>query len=300
MKKFKHFTFIAITALIFSACADAIPEPLVSKAPKTVAEDLPPVQEPYPVSVENDTFESSPQSVVSLSPSVTEILNELGLGDRILAVSDYCDYPESVNSLPRVGSPASPDPEAIISAAPEILITASPIAATDILKLREAGIRVLEIKSPDSFGELCDTYFKLSFIFFGALEGPANARNAYSAIDSKMSEISSNGFGKTFVVVEDYAPDGLMLSPQSSLSGNLFAPFGENLWKEDKFNATEDELFEIGPDVVFYSGAVDEDDVEKTFPHSKLIEIDFTRVERPSQRLVEMLQKAEQELSEDR
>lgn len=295
-KKFRLIAILLASALALSSCADKIPEPLVSEATKQPEViDLPPVQEPYPISFDNEVFESAPSSVASLSPALTEMMFDLGLGDRLTAVSDYCDFPETVAALPKAGSPADPDIPGLTELAPELLITLSPIAATDVLLLKQAGIRVLELKNPESFSDLCDIYIKLSLIFYGSVDGPDAAWGAYSDIDARLAEIS-NGEPKTFVVVEDYASDGLMLSPPGTLSDSVFSAFGSNLWQADKFNATEDELFEIGPDIAFYSSKVDRDDVEDTFPHSDLIEIDFERIERPSKRLTEVIDSAVQQL----
>lgn len=52
---------------------------------------------------------SAPQRIVSLLPSATEIVCALGLDDRLVGVSQECDYPESVRSLPRVTRTAIPD-----------------------------------------------------------------------------------------------------------------------------------------------------------------------------------------------
>ena len=63
-----------------------------------------------------------PMRIVSLAPSVTETLFALGAGPSVVGVSDYCDYPPAVKSLPRVGSFLTPNLEAIIAARPTLVI----------------------------------------------------------------------------------------------------------------------------------------------------------------------------------
>ena len=60
--------------------------------------------------------------IVSLAPSVTETLFALNAGPSVVGVSDYCDYPPEVRSLPRVGSFLTPNLEAIIAARPTLVI----------------------------------------------------------------------------------------------------------------------------------------------------------------------------------
>ena len=62
------------------------------------------------------------QRIVSLVPSVTETLFALGAGDEVVGVSQYCDYPPVVQSLPRVGSFITPNIEAIAALHPTLVI----------------------------------------------------------------------------------------------------------------------------------------------------------------------------------
>ncbi len=64
----------------------------------------------------------SAQRIVSLAPSVTETLFALGAGNEVVGVSQYCDYPPSVNKLPRVGSFIRPNIEAIMALRPTLVI----------------------------------------------------------------------------------------------------------------------------------------------------------------------------------
>ena len=64
------------------------------------------------------------QRLVSLTPSVTEILFALGLEDRIRGVTSWCDYPPEVQSLPRVGDFLKPNLEAVLDLEPDLIILA--------------------------------------------------------------------------------------------------------------------------------------------------------------------------------
>lgn len=68
-------------------------------------------------------LERSPcQRIVSLAPSVTEVLFELGLGGRVVGVSRFDRYPAGVHSLPRVGGLFDPHYEAIVGHRPTIVV----------------------------------------------------------------------------------------------------------------------------------------------------------------------------------
>lgn len=60
--------------------------------------------------------------IVSLSPSITETLYALGLGDRVVGVTRYCEYPPDVRQKTRVGGYFDPNLEAILTLKPDLVI----------------------------------------------------------------------------------------------------------------------------------------------------------------------------------
>jgi iron complex transport system substrate-binding protein len=66
-----------------------------------------------------------PKRIVSTSPSITETLFALGLGDRVVGVSQYCRYPAAVSALPKVGSFLKPNVEVIARLTPDLVFVHS-------------------------------------------------------------------------------------------------------------------------------------------------------------------------------
>jgi iron complex transport system substrate-binding protein len=66
--------------------------------------------------------EKPPQRIVTVAPSVTELVFALGAGDRIVGVSRYDDHPASVRALPKVGGFLDPNPEAILALRPDLVV----------------------------------------------------------------------------------------------------------------------------------------------------------------------------------
>jgi len=65
----------------------------------------------------------APRRIVSLVPSLTEALFALGLGDRVVGVTDWCVHPAgAVASLPKVGGTKDTSVEAIVALAPDLVI----------------------------------------------------------------------------------------------------------------------------------------------------------------------------------
>ena len=66
---------------------------------------------------------SSPgQRIISMAPSITEILFELGLGDRVVGVTDFCTYPEAACKKTSIGGMVNPNVETWLSLKPDLII----------------------------------------------------------------------------------------------------------------------------------------------------------------------------------
>jgi len=73
----------------------------------------------------------NPQRIVSLAPSITEILFALGLGDQVVGVTSYCDYPPEAAAKEKVGDTLRPSIERIVALKADLVIvsTASQLEA---------------------------------------------------------------------------------------------------------------------------------------------------------------------------
>jgi iron complex transport system substrate-binding protein len=72
-----------------------------------------------------NTNSKSASRVISTSPSITETLFELGLKDRVIAVTDFCKYPQEACQLPSIGGMINPSMETVVSLTPDLIIHAS-------------------------------------------------------------------------------------------------------------------------------------------------------------------------------
>lgn len=97
----------------------------------------------------------SSQRIISLSPSHTEILFALGLGDRVIGVSDYSDYPAEAAKVTNIGSYDSPNMEKIISLEPD-LVLATEEHQKEVEQLTKYNIPVIAL-NPKTVNEVFDT-----------------------------------------------------------------------------------------------------------------------------------------------
>ena len=89
-------------------------------------------------------FEHPPERLVSLVPSITESLFELGFGSSVVGITDYCVHPaEKLQGIARIGGPKTPRIADIMALKPELVaanMEENPIEAVE--KLEEAGLKV--------------------------------------------------------------------------------------------------------------------------------------------------------------
>ncbi|MCX5780449.1 MAG: cobalamin-binding protein [Firmicutes bacterium] len=94
---------------------------------------------------------AAPQRIVSLAPSNTEIVYFLGIGDRLVGDTDYCDYPEEAKLVTKVGGFKDPSIEKIVSLKPD-LVLATDMHEQMLTSMNAAGLRVIVLK-PDTIEE---------------------------------------------------------------------------------------------------------------------------------------------------
>ena len=150
-------SLVAILGLICSVACVGAPLPAEPTPPQPPpSQEKPPEQaEPeleklptFPLTVVDDLgrtvkIEKLPQRIISLAPSNTEIIYALGLEDRLVGTTDYCDYPEAAKYKPRVAGYVNPDLEKVVSQQPDLIIAEAIHENTVLPALEKLGLTVI-------------------------------------------------------------------------------------------------------------------------------------------------------------
>ncbi|MBB4824541.1 iron complex transport system substrate-binding protein [Sporosarcina luteola] len=127
------------------------------------------------------TFEKTPETIVSLQPSNTEILFALGVGDQIIGATDYDTYPKEALDIERVSDSVKFNGERIIELNPDVVIAYSTGGEVEgLATLEEAGIPVFVIQSASSFDDV-----------YGDIAQIADVLNLQEKGDSLIEDIQS-------------------------------------------------------------------------------------------------------------
>jgi iron complex transport system substrate-binding protein len=95
------------------------------------------------------TIVGTPERIISLAPSNTEILFALDLGDRVVGATDYCNYPPEVEEIEKVGGYSTPNVEKILSLNPDLVVAAFGNTEEVHRHLTDLGLTVISL-NPES------------------------------------------------------------------------------------------------------------------------------------------------------
>jgi iron complex transport system substrate-binding protein len=143
----------SLLALTLVGCGSTAAEKPASTSADSAAD--------FPVTITDDasrtvTVKAEPQRIVSLAPANTEIAFALGLGDKVVGVTTYDDFPAEVTSIAKIGDFASPNLEAIAAARPDLVLATSGVQAEMVAKLEGLGATVVVIDPQTIAGVYAD------------------------------------------------------------------------------------------------------------------------------------------------
>lgn len=166
---------------------------------------------------------AAPRRIVSLAPNLTETLFALGLGDRLVGVTDFCDYPPAAMRLARVGGVASPSVERILALRPDLVLATTVGNGRDaVLGLAALGLPVV-VTDPHDLDGVARS-FELAGLAAGAPEeGVTLARQFRDRVEAVRRRVEGRARPRTLVLVW---PDPLVAAGPSSFVASLLRVAG--------------------------------------------------------------------------
>jgi len=171
------------------------------------------------------TVKASPQRIVSLAPSNTEILFALGLSDRIVAVTDYCNYPPEAKTKPSIGGFSTPNIEEVIAKNPDLILAADIHKDKVIPPLEAKGLTVIALnpKTIDEVITSIELVGKVTGKEKEAADLAANMQKRIKVVTEKTGKLSPEQQPSTCFVVWH---DPLMIANFGTLQDELIKKAG--------------------------------------------------------------------------
>jgi len=182
------------------------------------------------------TLEDIPQRIVSISPACTEILFALGLGDEVVGVTEYCDYPQEALEKAKIGTFTSPNLEAILAQDPDLVLATGGVQLELLDQMEETGLVVYAV-NPMTFDQTVAAILEIGELT-GAerqAEDIAADMNARAVdIASRLNELEAEGIERPRVFYEIFYENNVWTAGSDSVISDLIGlAGGENIGDAD-------------------------------------------------------------------
>jgi iron complex transport system substrate-binding protein len=246
---------------------------------------------------------NSVKRIISLAPSITEILFALGLNEQIVGVTNFCDYPEAALSKPRIGGFVSPSIEKIVSLKPDLIIgTIDGSRRETIHRLNDLGLSVYLV-DPKSFDGVIKTIKNIGEIVGRQDESRRIIRDMKTEKEDMITHTTSLPKPKVFFQI-GYAP--IVTVGKGTLADDLIhLAGGRSISEDEPLNHplyTIETILLKAPEIIIMSSMESKRDylnLLKIWRHWKGIPavkmnaiyvIDSNLVDRPTPRIMEGLE----------
>lgn len=288
--------WLVAAALVYCGSACQSPKPVQISAGTYVFDEL-----NRPV-----TLAHPPQRIISLAPNVTELLFALGLGDRTVGVTSYCDFPPEAKTKEKVGDTLQPNLERLIALKPDLVVitTASQVERL-AQQLDQLGIP-LYVTNPRTVRDVVASLRHLGVATSTTSQAEALATNLEQRIEAVERRVAAQPKPRVLFVLQ-LAP--LITAGRNTFLNDLITRAGgvsisgeENA---DYPQFSREAVIGRAPEIIIApafhgDGAIRESDLQQAFPTTpavrkhRLVSINPDLTSRPGPRLVDGLEQLAQ------
>ncbi|MHC5407776.1 ABC transporter substrate-binding protein [Listeria seeligeri] len=286
MKWFKGIAVVLLLAVL-TACGNT-----ETKEPTKKAETI----EVKDATGETITLKEAPTKIISLMPSNTEILFSLGLGDDVIGVSAYDDYPAETKNIEKVVS-TNVDTEKIISLKPDLVLAHESMLSAQkdaYQQLKDAGINIFIVPDATNLKDTektITTIGELTATDKEAKQVTTSMEDQKAAIEKKAKELKTSP--KVWIEI---SPDLYTAGKGTFMNEMLELAGGTNIVTEDGFIPyNEEKVIEQNPDIILSVYPDAKSTIEKrtawkdisAVKNDQIYEMDANKLSRPGPRLLE-------------
>lgn len=209
----------------------------------------------YPLTMKDSfnrevTLDKEPERIISLSPSITETICELGKEDKLVGRTEFCNYPESIKKIETVGGLQDPSIEKIVELKPDLVIASAHFKEDVLKKLEALNIKVMVFYGPENFDGAYDTINNIATV----LNAKTKGNEIVDGMKKKVEEVEKKVAGKDKIkayYVVGYGQGGDFTAGGDTFIGQMIdMAGGENAAKDLKgWKFSLEKVVESNPDL---------------------------------------------------
>lgn len=253
-----------------------------------------------------------PRSIVSLAPSLTEIIFALGAADKLVGVTNYCDYPEGAKNIEKVGGMLDPDYEKVASLKPDlILMTVEGNSKSSFSAFKNLNYNVF-VSNPRDIRGIKKTISKIGYLVNKSTQADSIIRHIDSVVTAVSNEFHGRVRFKCFVVIsitplitvnkDNYINDVLETLNLQNIFGNETLEYP---------TVDYESVIKENPEVIIVPINVSNQDKKKTIfdelrkklssttaiKNNRLIPVDENLLMRPGPRITKLIESLKSEIT---
>ena len=198
-------------------------------------------------------LQKEPQRIVSLSPAITELLFMIGAGDRLVGISDYCQYPEETSQIPKVGGMQNINLETLLSLHPDVVLIGSMVSQEDVDKIEKLNIPVIALIEESDITGISTLMLNLGKITAQDSAAKVEADRWQQTLENfRQNNVQRHGAPKSVYYVVGFGETGDFTAPKGSHIHQIIELAGCRNVGEDvsSWNVSREFLFHEDPDII--------------------------------------------------
>jgi iron complex transport system substrate-binding protein len=200
-------------------------------------------------------LDRTPRKIVSMAPSNTEILFALGLGERVVGVTNFCNYPPEATGVAKVGDAWAPDYEKIVSLQPDLVLAVGTAASELVKGLEGYGLKVLVLQADtvDKVAADVELVGQVTGVAKAAKRLAADILARLAAVEQKTSGIASADRPSVFWILDNSGNVLWTVGPGSFVHDVILQAGGRNVAESTGQAYSQfslEGLLEADPDVI--------------------------------------------------
>ncbi|OAO32843.1 Vitamin B12 ABC transporter substrate-binding protein [Mammaliicoccus lentus] len=244
--------------------------------------------------------------IISLIPSNTEILYELGLGDKVVGVSTVDDYPKDVKDKKQFDA-FKLDTEALMKAKPDLILAHESNKSTqekDLKKLTDAGVKVVYIDDANSINEMYQTFKQVGKVTGKEKEANKLVDKVKNDIEKVKKDIPEDKQGKQVFMEISSQPDIYTSGKNTFYDDMLTSIKVKNVFHDEEgwIKTDKESILKRNPDVMITTSGQSEEEYKKlnnnrdgfdqvnAVKNDSVYALNADKISRPGPRLAEGLE----------